>query len=574
VLERWIVDNEPSERYPIYTRGNVGEVFPLPVTPHTWTIGAIPGAEQGWRDALVRFGAFTPDEFSDEQIEVLGCFGGYAFLNVSISRILGVRTPGLTPEQIDYSFWGEMPGVRGYDPRPTDDDPERTAAIQATVGWILSASDLRELRQDQLSVADLRSRRPDFSALTDRELVDYTRDRVPELRRLFAQHLFITYCSTVPVGMIQTVCQRLGDPTMAMRLVGGIGDVDSAAPSVALWELSRLVASSSSLTAAFAEGPDGLLERIASLQDADAADFAARFGAFVYEFGSRGPNEWETSAPSWETKPELALVAIDCMRLSADDQAPDQQRARLAADREQLGGELLGRLDGDPEAKGQFAAALGAAQVFLAGRERTKTTIIRLVNEMRVANVELGRRMVERGVFDRADGYAMLRADELDDFLADPEAFSETIRRRAADYATLFRIEPPFTVDREVPPLAQWRSRDRSVEQVCSGERLDGIPGCPGKATGRARVVLDPFDGSALEPGDVLVAPITDPAWTPLFVPAAAVVVDVGAQISHAVIVSRELGIPCVVSVTDATRRIPDGATVTVDGTAGVVTIG
>jgi phosphoenolpyruvate synthase/pyruvate phosphate dikinase len=66
---------------------------------------------------------------------------------------------------------------------------------------------------------------------------------------------------------------------------------------------------------------------------------------------------------------------------------------------------------------------------------------------------------------------------------------------------------------------------------------------------------------------------VTDPAWTPLFVPAAAVVVDVGAQITHAVIVSRELGIPCVVSVTDATKKITDGATITVDGAAGTVTI-
>jgi phosphoenolpyruvate synthase/pyruvate phosphate dikinase len=71
----------------------------------------------------------------------------------------------------------------------------------------------------------------------------------------------------------------------------------------------------------------------------------------------------------------------------------------------------------------------------------------------------------------------------------------------------------------------------------------------------------------------VLVAPVTDPSWTPLFVPAAAVVVDVGAQITHAVIVSRELGLPCVVSVTGATRTIPDGALVEVDGTSGTVTI-
>ena len=102
---------------------------------------------------------------------------------------------------------------------------------------------------------------------------------------------------------------------------------------------------------------------------------------------------------------------------------------------------------------------------------------------------------------------------------------------------------------------------------------LAGIPGCPGQATGRARVILDSHDPAALEPGDVLVAPITDPSWTPLFVPAAAVVVDVGAPLSHAIIVSRELGIPCVVSVTDGTQRIPDGALVTVDGDAGTVTV-
>ena len=86
-------------------------------------------------------------------------------------------------------------------------------------------------------------------------------------------------------------------------------------------------------------------------------------------------------------------------------------------------------------------------------------------------------------------------------------------------------------------------------------------------------MILDPSDPSALQPGDVLVAPITDPSWTPLFLAASAVVVDVGAQLSHAIIVSRELGIPCVVSVTGATQRIPDGAAVTVDGTAGTVTI-
>jgi pyruvate,water dikinase len=99
------------------------------------------------------------------------------------------------------------------------------------------------------------------------------------------------------------------------------------------------------------------------------------------------------------------------------------------------------------------------------------------------------------------------------------------------------------------------------------------MPGSSGTYRGTARVVLDPGDPMALDPGDILVAPHTDPAWTPLFVTAGAVVVDVGAALSHAIIVSRELGLPCVVSAKDATRRIPDGAEIEVDGNTGIVTL-
>jgi rifampicin phosphotransferase len=102
---------------------------------------------------------------------------------------------------------------------------------------------------------------------------------------------------------------------------------------------------------------------------------------------------------------------------------------------------------------------------------------------------------------------------------------------------------------------------------------LTGAAGSGGVATGRARVILDAADPEGLEPGDILVAPQTDPSWVPLFVPAAGVVVNVGAMGSHAMIVSRELGVPCVASVADATDIIPDGATITVDGNAGTVTI-
>ena len=124
------------------------------------------------------------------------------------------------------------------------------------------------------------------------------------------------------------------------------------------------------------------------------------------------------------------------------------------------------------------------------------------------------------------------------------------------------------------PPLSDWqRTTVSTAAKSVAGDVLHGVSGSTGVAEGRARVIMHPSDPLALEPGDILVAPITDPAWTPLFVPAAAVVVNVGAQVSHAVIVSRELGIPCVVSVQHATDLIADGAMVRVDGSAGTVTI-
>jgi pyruvate,water dikinase len=102
---------------------------------------------------------------------------------------------------------------------------------------------------------------------------------------------------------------------------------------------------------------------------------------------------------------------------------------------------------------------------------------------------------------------------------------------------------------------------------------IKGVAASPGLATGTARVVHGPEDFEQMKPGDVLVAPITTPAWTPLFAMASAIVTDVGGPLSHGSIVAREYGIPAVLGTGVATRRIPDGQLITVDGNAGVVSV-
>jgi rifampicin phosphotransferase len=189
--------------------------------------------------------------------------------------------------------------------------------------------------------------------------------------------------------------------------------------------------------------------------------------------------------------------------------------------------------------------------------------------------LELGRRMVERGALDRPEQMYFLVADELDHFRHEPHGFTATLRQREHEFEKLFDLEPPFMIVGAAPPLSRWSTRSaNTVDLAIAGTVLSGTAGSGGVATGRARIVLDPSDPFALEPGDILITANTDPAWTPLFVPAAGVVVEVGALGSHAMIISRELGIPCVVSVKDATKRIPDEAMITVDGNLGTVTVG
>lgn len=546
----YVTDTELSERFPIYTRANVGEVFPDPVTPLT-SDTALFDAELGWRDAWVRMGAFDIDEFPADGFCQLGVQGGYCYLNASLIRLFGERAPGLSWQAMDEQFFGAQPGIPPYEEMPGDVRPELSEKIGATFGWVLSMkslSDLEELTRDRLDTKALREQRPDVWSLSNEDLWQRYLDLVPLHRRLFAQHLFTTYMATVPVGIITAVATAVGRPDLIMPLIAGVGEVDSAEPSHAMWALSRL--------------------------DPDSHEFDEGFDRFLYEYGSRGPNEWEVRSPTWETRPTLALAAIDRMRQAPDSSDPALKNAERAAEREAAATTLLGMVEPDPVTHGQLAAAIASSRAWLPGRERTKTNNIRAIHEMRIVMREIGRRMVALGAFDDIEDFGFVRKAEMLHLFADPMSLTDVVRERRAEYTRLEQLEPPFVFVGRTDGPDTWTRRDAvSADRLAAGDVLAGLPGCPGQAEGIARVVLDSSDPFALEPGDILVAPITDPSWTPLFVPAAGVVVDVGAPLSHAIIVSRELGIPCVISATGGTRRIPHGARIRVDGSTGVVTI-
>ena len=271
--------------------------------------------------------------------------------------------------------------------------------------------------------------------------------------------------------------------------------------------------------------------------------------------------------------PESALAAIDAMRHADESLSPTNRHAAAVADREAAEQEVREIFAGNDEALATLDLGMRTARVFIAGRERTKLTSMLTNHEIRLPMYELGRRMTERGVLSTPRDVFLLRDAELDSFIDDPEQMADLIQRRSEGFAALSTLQDPFIVDGVVPPLSDWGERGIPSQPADAGEELAGVPGSPGIVTGKARVITDPSDPQGLEPGEILVAPITDPSWTPLFIPAAGVVVEVGAPLSHSVIVSREFGIPCVTGVFEAVSKIPNGAIISVNGVTGTVTI-
>jgi pyruvate,water dikinase len=560
----------------MYTRGNAAEILADPCSPLGWSMVWDPGVAMGCRDAFIRFGIVNDDELTHGAPEPFGHFGGYMYNPLSMSRLMGVRMPGATPEAIDKAYFGDDPTIPPYVAEDWHENPDNSARLAVKMGAIMTATEYRDAEIDKATADRIRAQRPDYAAMSPRQLVAFCRSLVPQFRRNFDTHADVTLATSLPTGAMQALCDAVGHPEWAMPLISGYGGVDSAAPSFAMWDMSRLAKASAHLTKAFEQGVEGLYGRLAADTSDDAKAFRAALGAFMAEFGSRGPNEWEIIADVWETKPELVLQAIDLMRRTADSESPYRRAERLEAERRRLEPIIAELLAADAEASATLQMAIASTAIHVRARERSKANNIKVIHEARMATRELGRQLFAQGVLDDPMDVYMVLDAELDTYLDDPAAMRSELAVRAVEWRQLFDLEPPFVVDgrQGVPPLDAWpRRTEVAAVALAVGETAPGIAGCAGVVRGRARVILDLDDADRLEPGDILVTVATDPSWTPLFVAAGGVVTNTGAPASHAVIVSRELGIPCVVSIANATRRIPDGALIEVDGDHGTVTL-
>ncbi|MGZ4515763.1 MAG: sugar epimerase family protein [Mycobacterium sp.] len=328
-------------------------------------------------------------------------------------------------------------------------------------------------------------------------------------------------------------------------LLRGLCGRDTAAPAGPELVSARSVEAMQRLVVAAQRDPKvtALLaepgERLGKLA-VEAPEFHAAVLAELALIGHRGPAELEMLSISYADDPELLVRMVT--RAMSVPSAPQPQHPRIPLHAEPI-------------------AQLAARQ--LRDREVRRDKVVRANWVLRNLMREYGRRLVEAGIFDTADDVFYLLVDELDALPADVGGL---VARRRAEHRRLAAVVPPTVFS------GSWQPTTTTAAVLTSGETLRGVGVCGGKVRGRVRIVR-PETIDDLQPGEILVAEVTDVGYTAAFCYAAAVVTELGGPMSHAAVVAREFGFPCVVDVQGATKSLPPGALVEVDGTTGEIQV-
>ncbi len=310
--------------------------------------------------------------------------------------------------------------------------------------------------------------------------------------------------------------------------------------------------------------------------------FLVELRDYLDVFGWRNDAVFELADPTWREDPERPLAAIQGQVALSDTADPDAQLRRAAIAREELLGQARRRLATDPALLARFNELYAHARAYLPIDEDHNFYMDQMGNSgLRLAILEIGRRLVRTAVIAAVDDVFFLHLDEITAGLTSASLLVNVSARRTqlrqwASFTPpdiLGELPPDFVAD---PLLAALSKQDTAPPVVGMAEVEDVIRGTPaasGVAHGVARVAHSLSEACAVQPGEVLVCEMTLPTWTPLFATISAVVADTGGVLSHCAIVARELGIPCVVGTVVGTRSIRSGMLVTVDGARGTVQV-
>ena len=385
--------------------------------------------------------------------------------------------------------------------------------------------------------------------------------------------LFLPYA--VAMAELDQVCtEHLGwNPSKALELLTGLSRA-SVEGRDALAEVAKKVADTAGAAEALAANPDDPVTALASVDRAMAEDLSA----WLSSYGWRCFN-YDAGSPAWAERPDLvARMLVD--GLSASPDGARQREAAVAEARSRLSGAALAL----------FESRLTAAMRAYPNREEN-VVYADQGGLIRRWALEAAKRLVDRGILERSDDVVWLEAEEVVESLRHTPApdLTDRLVERKSEYAWVRAHpgpthigEPDAVPDLSKLPAALRRTNGALLWVMTHDSPPDlaydlgdaiavGNPACAGTATGPVRIVMGEADFHKVRPGDVMVSPVTTPAWTMLYSLVGAVVTDHGGVLSHAAIVAREHGIPAVIGALGATTTLRDGQIVIVDGTTGRV---
>jgi len=410
--------------------------------------------------------------------------------------------------------------------------------------------------------------RIDPSSLTVEEITMSCREIMTDFNELLS-HVLHLFSSISAILMLDMICNRWfpDGRTKSGKLLAGIGGMVDATAGLDIWRLASAAHSNNHVKECILPDDDWNAIEGKLSQTESGREFVDHWNQFMLRHGHHCRAELELYNKRWSETPDYILKFIRSHMTQMGEVNPVQNFERAAEQRRQLEKQCRRQLK-NPIKRLIFNHLLIRAQTGSVFRENVKSEVIKLLTAKRKMLLELDKRLRDKGILENEDDVFFLRYEEIDPVVNNNAGFDikKIVRTRRAEYDKNRSIEPPDVV---FGPFDPDTYTPETVDE--QAEVLQGFGVSPGAAMGKARVILRADTEEQLLAGEILLAPFTDPGWTPYFVPAAAIVMDEGGIFSHGSIVAREYGLPAVVNVGNATKIIKTGQKIQVDGDRGVV---
>jgi phosphohistidine swiveling domain-containing protein len=573
---------EGGDAETVWSRTNVGEALPGAATPLTWSI-ARAFSDKGFREAFGALGCSVP-----RGAKLVGNVHGRFYLNLTTFMQIAAQVPGLSPRTLLTRSGGAGDTVIAALERQVEGVSRRgfLARLPFTASLMLARQARLEREVAAFEVESERARRSltdmDLSLLPDDALATTLKSASSLLDRTgtlmlacasasLAAHIALVALLTRVVarkasarsvsGESEAALERGRSPLasaepLAQALAGGVRELDSASPGIALARLAEIALRDAPACARLLEG------KVVGLADLPEGPARTALSQFLDIYGDRAVREAELATPRWSEDPEpLLAMLIAAMRARPGDPDRALARARSIADRE------LARLETRASAATLILvrALVARTQRFTRLRERMRVWVTRVLGMLRTIALDIDRRLLRIEPSLPRGSVFFCTFEELIAALRSGRAeIGHVVRLRQAEHVRdAARPDPPPTFIGRPPPVMLPPS---------PGARLIGLPASGGVVEGRARVLAPGARGlDAVGAGEILISRTTDVGLTPLFLVAAGVVTELGGPLSHAAVIAREYGIPAVVSVPGATLAIKTGDRLRIDGDRGIV---